>query len=60
MVICRKKNNKGILGLLDRIMLFSFIIPPGYIIYRFVRWYVSQDDGDNDSEDWLLQMIFSQ
>ncbi|MBK7746837.1 MAG: hypothetical protein IPP57_10425 [Candidatus Obscuribacter sp.] len=50
-MICRKKNNKGILGLLDRIMLFSFIIPPGYIIYRFVRWYVSQDDGDDDGED---------
>ncbi len=46
-MICRKKTNKGILGLLDKILMFSFIIPPGYIIYRFVRWYCSQDDGED-------------
>lgn len=42
---CRKKKTKGWLHLLDRIMFFSAVVPPGYIIYRFVRWFIRQEDG---------------
>ena len=24
-------------------MFFSAVVPPGYIIYRFIRWYLRQD-----------------
>jgi len=24
-------------------MFFSAVVPPGYIIYRFIRWYLKQD-----------------
>ncbi|MFA6212059.1 MAG: hypothetical protein WCT03_18240 [Candidatus Obscuribacterales bacterium] len=48
---CRKKKTKGLLHLLDRIMFFSAVVPPGYIIYRFVRWFIRQEDGLSQSKD---------
>lgn len=36
----RAGKSKGLMGLLDKLMLLSVIIPPGYIIFRFCRWYV--------------------
>lgn len=50
-VRCRKKKTKGWLHLLDRIMFFSAVVPPGYIIYRFVRWFVRQEDGLSKSDE---------
>jgi hypothetical protein len=50
-VRCRKKKTKGWLHLLDRIMFFSAVVPPGYIIYRFVRWFIRQEDGLSQSKD---------
>ncbi len=48
-MLCRKKN-KGMLHWLDKIMFFSAVVPPGYIIYRFIRWYLRQDAVVPDSE----------
>ena len=36
--------------LIDRLMLLSVLLPPGYLAYRFVRWYVKQDNGAADVE----------
>ncbi|MBI5175017.1 MAG: hypothetical protein SFV17_25035 [Candidatus Obscuribacter sp.] len=36
----RAGKSRGLMGLLDKLMLLSVIIPPGYIIFRFCRWYV--------------------
>ena len=38
-----KKKTKKKFGLFDRLMLLSLILPPGYIIYRFVRWYCREE-----------------
>jgi hypothetical protein len=32
-------------------MFFSAVVPPGYIIYRFVRWFVRQEDGLSKSDE---------
>ena len=45
---CRKKKSGGFMALLDRLMMLSVIIPPGYIIYRFIRWYSQQEEGDGE------------
>jgi len=29
-------------------MLLSVLMPPGYLLYRFVRWYIKQDNGAAD------------
>jgi len=39
------------MALIDRFMLLSVLLPPGYLLYRFVRWYVKQDDGVADVDD---------
>lgn len=44
----KKTKRKGLMALLDRLMMLSVIIPPGYIIYRFIRWYSHQDEPDSD------------
>jgi len=33
------------MAVIDRFMLLSVLLPPGYLLYRFVRWYLKQDDG---------------
>lgn len=45
----KKTNKKGLMAILDRLMMLSVIIPPGYIIYRFIRWYSHQDETDNEN-----------
>jgi hypothetical protein len=35
-------------------MFFSAVVPPGYIIFRFIRWYLRQDavsERDVDNQD---------
>lgn len=54
-MLCRKKKCKGIMAVIDRLLFFSSLVPPAYIIYRFIRWYVRQaevvdDVGNADSE----------
>jgi hypothetical protein len=39
------------MALIDRFMLLSVLVPPGYLLYRFVRWYVKQDDLRSDIDD---------
>jgi hypothetical protein len=46
----RKKEKLGLMALIDRFMLLSVILPPGYLLYRFVRWYMKQDNGAQDVE----------
>lgn len=43
------------MAVIDRLLFFSSLVPPAYIIYRFIRWYVRQaevvdDVGNADSE----------
>jgi hypothetical protein len=38
------------MAIIDRFMLLSVLLPPGYLLYRFVRWYVKQDDIGHDAE----------
>lgn len=45
-----KSKKKGLMYLIDRLMLLSVLLPPGYLAYRFVRWYVKQDNGAADVE----------
>lgn len=46
-----KSRKKGLMYVIDRFMLLSVLVPPGYLLYRFVRWYVRQDDGPADVDD---------
>jgi hypothetical protein len=46
----RKKGKTGLMAIIDRFMLLSVLLPPGYLLYRFVRWYVKQDDIGHDAE----------
>lgn len=46
-----KKRQKGLMALIDRFMLMSVLLPPGYLLYRFVRWYIKQDDGPSDVDN---------
>lgn len=43
MLFRKKKTKGGLLALLDKMLFFSAVVPPGYIIYRFIRWYLRQD-----------------
>lgn len=43
-----KTRKTGLMGLIDRFMLLSVLMPPGYLLYRFVRWYIKQDNGAAD------------
>lgn len=44
-MLCRKKKKcKGIMAVIDRLLFFSSLVPPAYIIYRFIRWYVRQNE----------------
>ncbi len=45
-----KKGKKGLMAIIDRFMLLSVLLPPGYLLYRFVRWYMKQDNGVQDME----------
>ena len=45
-----KRKKSGLLAIIDRFMMLSVLIPPGYILYRFVRWYVNQDNAALDDE----------
>lgn len=47
----RKKGKTGLMALIDRFMLLSVMLPPGYLLYRFVRWYLKQDDGAADIDN---------
>jgi hypothetical protein len=47
----KSKGKKGLMAVIDRFMLLSVLLPPGYLLYRFVRWYLKQDDGPQDSDN---------
>lgn len=51
-MLCRKKKKcKGIMAVIDRLLFFSSLVPPAYIIYRFIRWYVRQADSYVDTAE---------
>ena len=46
-----KARKTGLMALIDRFMLLSVLAPPGYLLYRFVRWYLKQDNGSSDGDN---------
>ncbi|MBN8661162.1 MAG: hypothetical protein LCH63_07780 [Candidatus Melainabacteria bacterium] len=47
----KAKKRFGFFDLVDKLMLLSVIIPPGYIVLRFLKWYVDSSRYDEVLEE---------